>query len=39
MTMHNTDSQLLPEDTLTRKQAETIVAAYQNVAIEDDQGT
>ncbi|MCU6244163.1 DUF905 domain-containing protein [Enterobacter asburiae] len=37
--MHNTDSQLLPEDTLTRKQAETIVAAYQNVSIEDNQGT
>ena len=37
--MHNTDSPLLPEGAFTHRQAEVIVAAYQNVAIEDDQGT
>jgi hypothetical protein len=39
MTMHNTDSPLLPEGAFPHRQAEVIVAAYQNVAIEDDQGT
>ncbi|WP_373224899.1 DUF905 family protein [Enterobacter cloacae complex sp. ESBL7] len=37
--MHNTDSPLLPEGPFSRRQAETIVAAYQNAAIEDDQCT
>lgn len=36
--MHNTDSPLLPEGAFPHRQAEVIVAAYQNVAIEDDQG-
>ncbi len=30
---------LLPADTFTRRQADVVVATYQNVTIEDDQGT
>ena len=37
--MHNTDSSLPPVGPFTRKQADVVVATYQNVAIEDDQGT
>ena len=37
--MHNTNSPLLPPGPFTRRQAEAIVATYQNVATEDDQGT
>ncbi|CAI1007725.1 MULTISPECIES: DUF905 domain-containing protein [Serratia] len=37
--MHNTDDTPLPPGPLTRRQAEAIVATYQNVATEDDQGT
>lgn len=37
--MHNTDSPLLPEGPFTRRQAGVVVAAYQNVTIEDDLGT
>ncbi|MEI9746072.1 DUF905 domain-containing protein [Enterobacter ludwigii] len=37
--MHNTDDTPLPSGPFTRRQAGVVVAAYQNVAIEDDQGT
>lgn len=37
--MHNTDDTPLPSGPFTRRQAETVVALYHNVAIEDDQGT
>ena len=37
--MHNTDDIPIPTGPFTRRQAEVIVSAYQNVAIEDDQGT
>ncbi|MCT4710737.1 DUF905 domain-containing protein [Enterobacteriaceae bacterium H11S18] len=32
-------SELLPSGPFTREQAKTVIAAYLNIAIEDDQGT
>ncbi|MGQ3660781.1 DUF905 domain-containing protein [Citrobacter braakii] len=37
--MQTTDDTSLPPGPFTRRQADVVVAAYQNVAIEDDQGT
>lgn len=37
--MKNENHVLLPEDTFTRQQAQTVADAYENIAIEDDQGT
>ena len=37
--MYNTGDTPLPAGPFTRRQAEVIVSAYQNVSIEDDQGT
>ncbi|MGC6031403.1 DUF905 domain-containing protein [Enterobacter kobei] len=37
--MQNTDDTSLPPGPFTRRQAETVVAFYRNIAIEDDQGT
>ncbi len=37
--MLNTDDTRLPSGPFTRRQADVVVTAYQNVAIEDGQGT
>jgi Bacterial protein of unknown function (DUF905). len=37
--MHNTDNPPLPSGLFTHRQADVVVAMYQNVAIEDDLGT
>lgn len=37
--MQHTDDSPLPPGPFTRRQAETVVALYRNIAIEDDQGT
>lgn len=37
--MQNTDDRPLPPDPFTRRQAESVVTLYRNIAIEDDQGT
>lgn len=39
MTILNTDDIPLPSGPFTHRQAEVIVSAYQNVSIEDDQGS
>ena len=37
--MHHTDDTPLPSGPFTRRQADVVVATYQNVAVEDDLGT